>query len=103
MIFMLMSIYSVYDSGISTWFPPCFVRNKGEILRWWSETANDSQSKISKHPQDYALFELGTWDDEKCKFDFHKAPLSMGLAIEFVKKEMQDVQEPIRETKKDTK
>ncbi len=83
---MLMSIFAIYDSGISTWKPPMFCRAKGEILRWWIEMVNNEQTDLSKHPQDYTLFDIGTWDDEKCKFDLHKTPISLGVAIEFVKK-----------------
>lgn len=82
---MLMSVFSIYDAGISTWMPPLFVRNKGEILRWFMESVNDPQSKLSKYPSDYTLFEIGTWDDDKCKFSLLSTPVSVGLAIEYLK------------------
>lgn len=83
---MLMSVFAIYDAGIMTWKPPMFCRAKGEILRWWIEMVNNGQTDLSKHPQDYTLFDIGTWDDEGCKFDLHKTPISLGVAIEFVKK-----------------
>lgn len=82
---MLNSVYAIYDTGISTWFPPLFFRNKGEALRWFSETVNNAESKLSKYPSDFTLFELGTWNDDNCKFTLLSTPVSIGMAIEFVK------------------
>ncbi len=85
---MLLSVFAIYDSGVSTWMPPLYARNKGEITRWFAEAVNDSKSKISKYPQDYTLFELGTWDDDKCKFSLHSTPISIGIAVEYVNREL---------------
>jgi len=94
---MLMSVFAIYDSGISTWLPPLYARNKGEIMRWFSEAVNDSTSKLAKHPSDFTIFEIGTWDDGNCKFDLLKTPVSLGIAIEFVKPKSSDTagKEPI--------
>ena len=101
---MLMKIFAIYDAGISTWKPPMFCRAKGEILRWWTEMINSGQTDISKHPADFTLFEIGSWDDENNKFTHYKAPLSLGVALEFVKAAEAEAasQEPIRVVKKDT-
>jgi len=90
---MLLSVFSIYDSGISTWMPPLFVRNKGEILRWFMEAVNDPQNKLSKYPSDYTLFEIGTWDDDKCKFSLLSTPVSVGIAIEYLKAKESQSQE----------
>ena len=82
---MLMSVFAIYDSGISTWTPPLFVRNKGEIMRWFMDSVNDPQSRLAKYPADYTLFELGTWDDDKCSFNLLKTPDRIGTALEYVK------------------
>lgn len=83
---MLLKVYSVYDSGVKSWLPPMFFRSKGEMLRAWTDACNNPESKIAKHAQDYALFELGDWDDEKASFSLHLSPISLGVAIEFVKR-----------------
>ena len=57
---MLLSVFSVYDTAISTWRLPMFARAKGEIMRWWNDAVNNPQSDFAKHPSDYVLFELGT-------------------------------------------
>lgn len=82
---MLMKIFAIYDSGVSTWQPPMFCPTRGHILRWWNEVCNESNSPFSKHPSDYVLFEIGSWDDDKCLFDLLLVPQKLGVAIEFVK------------------
>jgi hypothetical protein len=89
-VIMLMSVFAIYDSGVSAWRMPIFARNKGEALRSWVDAVNNPQYDYSKYPQDFTLFELGTFDDVKCKFDLLQTPVSLGLAIEFVKREVVD-------------
>jgi len=83
---MLLSVFCVYDSACSTWRTPIFARNKGEMMRSFIDACNDPNAIFAKHPSDYTLFEIGTWDDDKCKFDLLKTPVSLGIAIEFVKR-----------------
>lgn len=81
---MLFSVFSIYDSAVSSWMPPMYFRNKGEVLRWFAEAVNNSESRLAKHPSDYCLFELGTWNDDTCVFEL-QTPVRLGIAMEFVK------------------
>ena len=49
----------------------------------FTDSVNDSSTMFSKHPEDYTLFELGSWCDEDAKYILHSAPVSVGVAIEF--------------------
>lgn len=82
---MLLKVYSIYDSKVEAYLPPLFFKSKGEFLRSFGEAVNDPKSTISKYPSDYTAFELGSWDDCKCIFDLYKVPVSLGLALEFIK------------------
>lgn len=82
---MLFTVFSIYDSAISTWLPPMYARNKGEMLRNFSDAVQDPKSNLAKHPTDYSLFELGTFDDDKCIFVLLKAPVRLCLAADFLK------------------
>lgn len=96
---MLLGLFAVYDSAIKTWMAPLYMRNKGEALRWWQEICNNPESKVAKHPADFTLFELGTWDDDKCNFDLLKTPVKLGVAIEFIKTIDSPVGKPLKEDK----
>lgn len=82
---MLFTVFSIFDSATNTWLPPIYARNKGEMLRNFADAVADSNSKLAKHPHDYALFELGTFDDDKCVFALLKAPIRLCLALDFAK------------------
>lgn len=79
---MLYKVFAVYDTGVSVWFPPLYMRSIGEAMRWWIDACNDPQCKFSKHPADYILFDLGSFDDSNCKFDLFEAPVRLSVAIE---------------------
>jgi len=76
-------VYSVHDSKVSAFARPFFQRSRGEALRGWEEHCNESESGASKFPHDYALFELGTFDDETGSFVNHQTPENLGLAVQF--------------------
>ncbi len=78
-------LYAVYDSKVKFFHDPFLVRNRGEALRSWSEVANDQKSQISAHPTDFALMELGEYDDQDASIQLHSVPESLGLAVQFKK------------------
>lgn len=80
---MLFTVFSIYDSGVGVWLPPMYARSKGEMLRNFADGVQDPKSNLAKHPGDYALFELGTFDDDKCLFNILKAPIRLCLALDF--------------------
>lgn len=82
---MLLQVFSIFDSAVMTWRSPIFTRAKGEILRSFVEAVNRPDTDFAKHPEDYTLFELGTWDDDKCLFSLLKTPIPIAKAIELLK------------------
>ena len=85
---MIHKVFSFYDSKAEAYLPPFFMKAKGEALRFFSDLANDktnANNPIGKHPEDYTLFELGTFYDDNAQFQMGETPKSLGVAIEFVK------------------
>lgn len=76
-------IYAVYDSKVKYFHKPMFMRNKGEALRSWTEVANEKDHAISRHPEDFVLFELGDYDDQTATITMHTAPEPLGSAVQF--------------------
>lgn len=82
---MQLKIYTVYDSKVEAYLQPFYVRSKGEAIRAFTETVNDPQSLVGKHPADYTLFEIGEFDDQTAKIKSLAANISLGTAIEFLR------------------
>lgn len=56
-------ILSVYDKATEAYMRPFTVISEGQGIRLFEDTVRDLNSDLSKHPEDYALFRLGTFDD----------------------------------------
>lgn len=77
-------IFSIFDSKLDAFAPPFFMSTLGQATRAFTDEAFNPQSLLSKHPEDYTLFELGEFDDQNAAFTLHPTPKSIGLALEFV-------------------
>lgn len=81
---MKLKVFTVFDSKVECYNTPFFQKSTGEAIRSWTDLANDPQSSISKHPEDYALMEIGTYDDLTGAFENSVAPLNLGLASQYI-------------------
>jgi hypothetical protein len=81
---MIHKIYTVRDNKAESYLPPFYSQSKGTAIRSFSESCNDPNSMFCKYPDDFALFEIGTFDDSSCSFETH-SPVNLGLAREFKK------------------
>jgi hypothetical protein len=75
-------MYTVYDSKSETYTNPFYFRNKGECIRSFTETVNDSQSTFSKYPADFTLFEIGDFDEFSGVLQPYTAKTSICTALE---------------------
>lgn len=60
---MQTHIYSVYDNKGLVYSTPFFAINDGHAVRSFSDLANDVNTTVGRHPGDFSLFCLGTFDD----------------------------------------
>lgn len=79
---MISKAFTVYDSKIGAYLAPFFMKSRGEALRAWMDIVNDEKSAFNKHPEDFTLFEVGEYDDEKGQFKNLLTPHSLGVATE---------------------
>lgn len=61
---MILSVFTILDSKIGSYMNPFYAKNKGQALRDFIDLMKDSQSVISKHPEDYSLYEIGSFDQD---------------------------------------
>ncbi len=82
---MKQKIFSIFDSKAEVFNTPIFLNTEGQALRILDDMVNGGESEISKHPEDYTLFCLGTYDLDSGKVESLDTPKSLGLALEFIK------------------
>jgi len=81
---MLQKIFAIYDSKAESFTNPVYLNSTGLAVRTFSDSVQDPESPFSKHPADYTLFELGTYDDNTAEFKLLPTPKSLFIAIEFI-------------------
>jgi len=80
---MLLCVFSVYDSAAECYMQPFFQQTKGQAIRAFTDAVNDPSHAFARYPDDYTLFELGSYDDSKGAFMMLNTPKSIGVAVEF--------------------
>lgn len=72
---MLMKMVAVYDMKLGAFQRPFFAPTEGVAVRSFMDACS-GESDFAKHPADYALYSLGTFDCEKGEFsDLEKRSL----------------------------
>lgn len=79
-------IYAVKDLAVQAFGLPFFVRAKGEALRSFQDEVNSDKTKsaIAQHPEDYELYELGTYDEEN-SIIVYNGPVLISRALDLIR------------------
>lgn len=67
---MIRYVCAVFDSAAGTYGNPVFSPAVGQVLREFSDQVNgrERESPLVSHPEDFALWLLGVFDDEQGTF-----------------------------------
>lgn len=60
---MQLELFTVLDVKAKVYLPPFTFRSRAEAVRAFSESAHDPKHMFGKHPEDFILFAVGTYDD----------------------------------------
>ncbi len=66
---MKLNVYSIFDTASGLYSRPFFTQSDPEAMRSFTDIAVDADHPIGKHPEDYSLFRLGTFDDDSGKLN----------------------------------
>jgi len=80
---MIIGCYTIYDSATKAHMRPWYALTDGEAVRTFSDAVNDPASQYNKHPDDFTLFAIAHYDDEKATFQNQHAPVNLGGANTF--------------------
>lgn len=79
---MIMKAFAIYDTKSLVYGMPFFMQSAGAAVRAFGDLASDVQSTICKHPKDFILYEIGSFDDSKATF-VSTNPHSLGFASDY--------------------
>lgn len=73
---MILTVCAVRDTVADVYHRPYFMQSAGVAVRSFTDEVmrEGEDNQLYKHPQDFVLYELGTYDDADAKFTLHDAP-----------------------------
>lgn len=87
---MKVIVVAVFDRALGGFNRPFYVAARGLAVRSFADEVNRPDGDLGKHPEDYELWQLGTWDEESGEFEGFKAKSRIALGSDFVKEKPGD-------------
>lgn len=82
---MLHKLFAIRDSKGEMYTPPFCKATFGLAEREFSELANNPQSQIGKHPEDFDLYQLGDYEDTTGKLQLLDSPQHLVKAVNLLR------------------
>lgn len=60
---MQLQAYSIYDNKALQFHVPFFLSTDGQAVRSLSDLVADPNTSVGRHPSDYVLYCIGSYDD----------------------------------------
>lgn len=60
---MTTNAYSIFDEKAVAYGVPFFMASNGLAIRAFADLVDDNRSSVNKHPGDYRLYKIGTYND----------------------------------------
>lgn len=80
----MLNLYSVFDQKAKAYLAPFAMTNDDVAMRAFADTVNDGESPMAKHPEDYTLIRLGTFDDDTGEITKPELAEVLGKGVMFV-------------------
>ncbi len=84
---MKLIAFSIYDEKAECFGHPFFMSAIGLATRLFTEWSNNENAPTGKNPEDFKLYEVGSWNDAQAKFETLEVPKFIGNGTDYVKKE----------------
>lgn len=81
---MIIVVCSVRDAKAEVFGQPHFTQSVGTAIRSFTDEINREapENSFFRHPEDYTLYQLGTYDDSNGRFDNLETPKLLVLGNE---------------------
>ena len=83
---MIYIVVAIRDRAADIYGQPVFVNSLGSAIRSFGDEINNPESAISKHPEDFDLYELGSFNDEDAAFICGERPRQIAIGKDVVRK-----------------
>ena len=66
---MKLNAYTIYDVASGVYMRPFFSQADGQAVRGFKDIATDADHEVGKHPEDYTLYRIGSFNDTTGKME----------------------------------
>lgn len=81
---MILQVCALYDSATGAFGQPFFVAAIGAATRMIADGVNSKrEDQLAMHPEDFVLFQLGSYDDSVGRFVCPEHPVKIADAVSF--------------------
>jgi len=81
---MKLLAFSVRDEKSEAFGHPFFTSAIGVASRMFGEWANNKDSMVGRHPEDFKLYHIGYFTDNDAHFSVNEIPQLIGAATDYV-------------------
>lgn len=81
---MQLKAFCLLDTKVQAFHAPFFMAHVGHAIRACSELAQDMSTTVGRHPADFMLFEVGTFDDQTGSLSASATPINHGPVLAFI-------------------
>lgn len=86
---MILKSFALFDLKSGAFSTPFFFPATGLAVRAIQDLANDRTTTVGRHPEDFALYELGSFNDGSGQFD-PSVPVHLATVVQILEgKEIQ--------------
>jgi len=80
---MIIKMFSLYDSKAECFGPPFFIETTGQAVRALMDYVNNPETMVSRHPEDFVMYEIGEYDNQKGEVINKNPHVLVGMAADF--------------------
>lgn len=84
---MKLIAFAIYDDKAACFNTPFFQPTTGLATRSLEDLVNDSNTRVNRHPGDFKLYKIGTYNDSSGKLESDAEPTFVANASDFLKQE----------------
>lgn len=73
-------VISIKDSALDAFMQPWYVQTAAQAVRSFNQEVNNPESPMNRTPDDFDLYELGTFDENTGQHHNHETPQRLARA-----------------------
>lgn len=83
---MKLLAFSIRDIKSGIYNPPTYHATPGEAERWFRTHVNrkDGQNNLNLYPEDFSMFQIGSYDDQTGRLESLEMPIHMVEATQLL-------------------